>query len=389
MTDQTALKTATLADLNAVRQRGDLAARAQAHCASLVEKLNRPVRIGLFGLPRVGKRAVLHALSDLSLDPLAGAPPTVEVSYGASAATTAILADGSRLATTDLPTPALLAQQPVFLQVTSPAAVLMGRSVLLASTEASAEDLRAGLIWAAPRVDMALWCTVDWTEAERRIWDAAPDSLRNHAILLTTGVRDIANNLVAHGFEAQFNSAPQTGDAVYTKLTAYLDQTIQEASLHDIHAAQMFLQRYGAPPARPTPTRSAPPTEVETEATVIPHPAARTVERQVPPEAAGELARLFQAVRTAAGDLMHSVQDGSAGDADTLLARFEEVFETLADRVAGFDTLHETWPDLATQVIEAHDLALLLRIEGGAEQVGDAARLLLQVRYDIEERLAA
>ncbi|WP_417207237.1 hypothetical protein [Antarctobacter sp.] len=386
MTDQTALKTATLAGLDAERQRGGLAARAQTHCASLVEKLNRPVRIGLFGLPGVGKRAVLHALSGLSLDPV-GTPPTVEVSHGPSAATTAILADGSRLAATGLPTPALLAQQPVFLQVTSPATALVGRSVLLASSEASAEDLRAGLVWAAPRVDMALWCTVDWSEAERRIWDAAPDSLRNHAILFTTGGGIAAMDSAAHGFEAQFNSTPQAGEEACAKLTSYLDRTIQEAILHDIHAAQMFLQRYGAAPAAPTSTEAAP--ALETGTAIIPHPAAQAEDRHIPTEATGELARLFQAVRTAADDLMHGVHDGTAGDADTLLARFEEVFETLADRVAGFDTLQETWPDLATQVIEAHDLALLLRIEGGAEQVGDAARLLLQVRYDIEERLAA
>ncbi|SNS93306.1 hypothetical protein [Antarctobacter heliothermus] len=392
MTDQDTLRSATLTELAALQQRGGLAARAGATCASLLEKLHRPVRIGLFGLPGSGKRRVLHALTGFAMADDPAWSPTLEVTHGPQPTTTAMLADGSRLEAVGLPDTALLAQQPVFMQVTSPDRTLAGRCVLLVSTEACAEDLQAGLTWAAPRVDIALWCTADWSEAERHTWHAAPDSLRNHAILFVTGAAQVGCDPATNGFEARFSSTGQVGAVGFSDLTTYLDQTIKDACLHDIHAAQMFLQRNGAPPVRPvrpSPTETSAPSAADTPAAIVPHPAMRTVAPQRPPEAIDELARLFQAVRTSAGDMMLRLHDGAANDADSLLMQFEQIFEALADRVAGDNALQETWPDLATQVTEAHDLALLLRIEGGAEQLGDAAQLLLQVRHDIQERLAA
>lgn len=389
MTGQDKLRSEVLTGLAALQQRGGLAPRAQANCAALLEKLHRPVRIGLLGLPGAGKRRVLLALTGFALDTRPESSPTIEITHGPLPATTAMLADGSRLETSGLPDTSLLAQQPVFVQVTSPDTALAGRSVLLVSTEANAEDLRAGLTWAAPRIDIALWCTADWSEAERRVWQAAPDSLRHHAILFVTGRGQMECDPAADGFEAQFSSPGQRDADACGALIPYLDRTIQEACLHDIHAAQMFLQRYDAPLARPTPTQPPQPAAEDTQTAVVPRPAARTVSPQIPPEAMGELARLFHAVRTSAEDMMHRINDGATDDTDSLLIQFETVFEALADRVARVDVLQETWPDLAAHVAEAQDLALLMRIEGGTEQLGDTARLLLQVRHDIQERLAA
>ncbi|ASP21154.1 hypothetical protein ANTHELSMS3_02490 [Antarctobacter heliothermus] len=389
MTDQDMLRSETLKGLATLQQHGKLAARAGATCASLLEKLDRPVRIGLFGLPGAGKRRVLHALTGLTVADHPGWAPTLEITYGPVPATTAMMVDGGRLEASGLPDPALLAQQPVFLQVTSPDKALVGRCVLLVSTEANAEDLQAALTWAAPRIDIALWCTVDWSEAERQVWHTAPDSLRNHAILFVTGKGQRRSDPAADGFETRFSSAGQSGAESFSELATYLDRTIKDACLHDIHAAQMFLQRNGALSARPS--LPAPPSQADevTQTATIPRPASPAVAPQVPPEAIAELARLFQAVRTSAQDMLRRLYDGTAGNTDTLLMQFEQIFEALADRVTGDVALQETWPDLATQVTQAHDLALLLRIEGGAEQLGDAAHLLVQVRHDIQERLAA
>ncbi|CAM9926317.1 unnamed protein product, partial [Chrysoparadoxa australica] len=213
--------------------------------------------------------------------------------------------------------------------------------------------------------------------------------LRIHWILLVTGKGHRAIDLASDWFETRFSRAGQSGVESFSELTTYLDRTIKDACLHDIHAAQMFLQRNGALSARPSPP--APPSQADdvTQTATIPRPASPAVAPQVPPEAIAELARLFQAVRTSAQDMLRRLYDGTAGNTDTLLMQFEQIFEALADRVTVDDALQETWPDLATQVTQAHDLALLLRIEGGAEQLGDAAHLLVQVRHDIQERLAA
>lgn len=371
--------------LIALRQRGDLAARADASCAALIAKLQAPVRITLFGLPGSGKRRVFTALSGLAIETPPDGCPTIEVSHGPKAATMAMLADGSTLRADGAPSAALMSQLPVFVQVTLPAAAIHGRRVLLVATEARTEDMLAGMRWAAPRSDLALWCSAAWTEAERRVWHAAPESLRNHAILVSTDRARMLRDPEAEDFDALFECAGQDGEDGLARVLSHVDETIEEAGLHDLHAAQMFLQRYDTKPDHPAPPHPAPPVAKDTSPPSVRH----TTASPAPSEATAELARLFQAVRTAAGELMHHADNCQTGDANGLLIRFEATFEALADRVAGFDNLQDAWPELAVQVTQAHDLALLLRIEGGSSQLADAARLLVQVRYDIEERLAA
>ncbi|MBW4985623.1 hypothetical protein KZZ07_24070 [Mameliella sp. CS4] len=372
MTLQRSVHDDTLAGLKALCSDARLSAKAQASCAALAGKLAAPVRIGLLGLPGAGKRAILAALGglppDLGTQPL----PTLELNHGPTARTDAMLADGSRIETEGLPTPDLLAQDPVFLQITSPAPALSGRSLLLLVTDASASDLRAGLAWAAPRLDLALWCSRDWGDFERDLWQAAPDRMHNHALLVLTG--DHPARPQDTEFDGQFQVSPATALGL-APLVAHLDRVIEDASLQDIHAAQMLLHRYGAPAPRIVLAEQTQPAEI------IPHPAT------LPPEAARDLARVFHAVRDAANDLSATLESGC--DEDTLFTAFEETFSTLSSRAASADSLQEHLPDLAALFDEAQDLALLLRIEGGTDQLADAAQLLLQVRQDVEQHMAA
>lgn len=385
MTDAGLLAAQTLDALGALRRQGALSASAEARCAALMNNLTAPVRIGLFGLPGSGKRRALTALTGFTLTAPAGPCPTIEIAGGDAPATQAILSDGCTLQTPSLPDIALMSQDPVFLQITSPTTALANRVILLAAAEANPADMLAGLTWAAPRVDLAIWCSAGWSDTEASLWMQAPDRLRNHSILLTSGALLPADALAVYGFDARFEVHQPALSGAFSDLAAYLEEVITEARLHDIHAAQLVLKRYAAPalapgpdapvaspPAGPAPRpRSAPPTET------------------TPPEAQADLARLFHAVRSAADDLLTGLGTPDVAQPDALLMAFEQVFETLADRVDSSHSLQDTWPELATQVTQAYDLSLLLRIEGGAAQLAYAGRLLLQVRHDIEDRLAA
>lgn len=372
MTPQPSVRDNTLAGLKTLCADARLSAKAQASCAALAGKLAAPVRIGLLGMPGAGKRAILAALGGLPPDLGTQALPTLELIHGPTARTGAMLPDGSRIETEGLPTPDLLAQGPVFLQITSPEPALSGRRLLLLVTNASASDLRAGLSWAAPRLDLALWCSRDWSDFERDLWQAAPDRLHNHALLVLTGDRPPQSQDA--NFDGQFQVCPANAQGL-APLVAHLDREIEDASLQDIHAAQLLLHRYGAPTPGIVPAEQTQPAEI------IPHPAT------LPTEAARDLARVFHAVRDAANDLSATLESGC--DEDTLFTAFEETFATLSNRVASADSLQEHLPDLAALFEEAQDLTLLLRIEGGADQLADAAQLLLQVRQDVEQHMAA
>lgn len=108
------------------------------------------------------------------------------------------------------------------------------------------------------------------------------------------------------------------------------------------------------------------------------------------------LSRAFLLVRQAARELLAALPDpAQAGDAQAedaaaaILDRCAETMETLAGLAEPDDRLAETWPDLHDAILEASELSVLLRIEGGIDQAADAAALLLQLRRDIEGRLAA
>ncbi|SMX50139.1 hypothetical protein [Maliponia aquimaris] len=380
MTSLPSLRTETLDRLQALGAGDALSPRAAATCTTLIDKLRAPVRIGLVGLPGAGKRALLNALAgDTLADPRLDVP-TLEVLPGDRPGLRATLADSSLLVVDGAPTAALLRQRPVYLRLTSPAPGLAGRRLLLLATDDSAQDLAAGLRWAAPRVDILLWCSRAWHPAERQVWHAAPDSLRNHAVLLLTG-SEAPPRLRAtdDGFDTAFRIDPAEPGGM-DKLRAHLADIIDEAATQDLHGAQLFLARHAAA------THAEPAKEPTPPPQVVPLAAASRPEAD--PEARAELGRLLHLLRRAAEDLRQELAL-AADDPDRLLSAFEEVFETLAGRCADLSHLSDRWPDLGDDVAEARDLALLLRIEGGAGQVTDAARLLVQVRTGIEERLAA
>lgn len=429
MTDLTGLKEETALQLDALVEAEGIPARAQASGQALLDKLRAPVRIGLFGLPGSGKRAVLSALSDnvLSDNVLPDGAfsdgtlndggeewPTLELSYGPLAKTQAMLSDGALLHSDGLPTADLLRQEPVFLRIAAPVPALTGRVLLLICSDTQADEMLAGLTWAARRVDLVLWCTRAWTTTEQQIWHAAPDSLRNHAILVfPKGSAPHSPSAYEDGFDTAYafrQADPR--DAGYAGFAEHLSDIIDEATTQDIHAAQMFLRRYAnvvplprsaVPPVQAapvkatavqptTPVYAADPEDANTPARAsVPRPVTRPTASQIAVEAGLELARLFQMLRAAAEDMRLSLIGIRTQDYDTatLLSSFEQIFDTLADRACDLTLLEETCPDLVAQFEEARDLALLMRVEGGAEQVRDAARLLLQLRQDVEHRLVA
>lgn len=376
MTSAAQMKPRVITALEALRASGQVSSRAGRSIASLIEKLSSPVRVGIFGLPGAGKTRLAGHLGGLPLSDLPAPLPTLELSHGAPA-TRAMLADGSVQEQGGLPDPDMLAQAPVFLRLQSPAPDLAGRSLLMVASEAQADDIAAALDWAAPRVDICLWCSQAWSTFEATLWHAAPDRLRNHALLVGTGPDGPSTAQAAEaGFDTVFHLPPEDGDAAsgLARLSDHLSGIIDEAATQDILAARLLLQRYGCDIADQAPTPSA---------EIIAHPATA---RHASPEARAELARLFQVLRSEAMALR---QGPEPADADDVLARSESVLATLSERAEDLDHLAEAWPELPGLFTEARDLALLLRMEGGAGQCVDAARLLLQVRQEMEVMLAA
>lgn len=355
-----------LARLEASLAQAALPAKVHAAGQSLVTRLATPVRIGLFGLPGAGKRECLNAI--VGEDILAPGLPltTLEIVEGAHIETHAVLSDGATLSSAGYPSDDLLRLQPMFLQVQTPAHGIQGRAFMLVAAEAEASDMGAALDWAASRVDVAIWCTRDWSKFEQSIWLKAPDALFHHALLVG---HDADGFWQDHGFQAAF---PNVGGCEGQDVQGYLRRMIDEAVAEDVDAADAFLQRYGVD-------------DVQPKAQVLTSAPPATQAPRVCPEARRALGRLFQTLRTETRVLTETFE---ASDALTTMTALEDLFETLAFE-AQEETIEDAWPDLSAQICAARDLAVLMRLEGEAAQAEDAAIMLVQVRQDIELRLAA
>ena len=341
-----------------------LPAKAKAAGHSLFTRLTTPVRIGIFGLPEAGKRACLNALCETTL--LAPELPlsTVEILEGAHPETHAVLTDGATLTAPGYPTRDLTQLVPMFLQVHTPSEAVKGRAYLVVAADADATDMAAALSWASTRVDVAIWCSHVFSPFEQSVWNAAPDALRHHALLVGS---DAGGDWARHGFQAAFDARHDGA------LSGYLRRMIHEAVSEDLDAAEAFLKRFDMPLSAPTPAPVAAPVKHQPVAS-LPDPQAQRA-----------LARLFQTLRTETRVLAQTL---SETDSFTTMTAIEDLFETLAYE-AEEDAISDTWPDLTAQISAARDLAVLMRLEGGATQTEDAAHLIVQVRQDIEQRFAA
>ena len=434
-----------------------LPAKSQATAASLLTRLASPVRVGLFGLASAGKRRLLNALAAAPILEADLPLPTLELTSGAAPRTDAMLADGASLSTHGYPNQDLALSEPMFLHIETPAPAVAGRSYLMVVTDSSPADIAAALAWATPRVDVAIWCTRAFTPFEEEIWRAAPDALRNHAVLARDGGTALGTALAENGFQAEFDLSQYGTEA----LAAHLRATIDEALAEDMDAAEMFLRRLGpfvpdeAPASAPetgpkTGPKTGPEAAVEPDAepasetgadagpeprldtaqaasnattsvrpiqppladpanapaspatntasTMVPLPQGDTPvtrprsrpilspEPQVDKAARVALARLFQTLRNATRDLRTALQDDTEGE--TGLDEIEALLDTLGEDAAD-DPIEETWPGLGETIAAARDHVVLLRIEAGETRLTDAACLLLHVREEIQERLAA
>lgn len=393
-----------MARLRAALEAPDLPAKAAVTGTSLLDRLSNPVRIGVFGFPGMGKRALINSLAgQVIIDPSLPLP-TLELVPADQPETHAVLPDGSTVYANGYPGQDITALSPLFLQIKTPAPQMAGRSFLLAAADKSYEDMTAALTWAAPRIDVAIWCSQTWTRFEEDIWRAAPDSLRHHALLVFGDPRALApptlpERLAQNGFLSAFDGA------CGRDLLSHLQDMIDEAATEDLDAAQIFLHRHGVPLAPvPAPCPISRPisrpvaaaaqsrplqdafTNSAPDTTAPPRPAPTAQDPD--PEALTSLARLFQILRSEATTL-HQTLPEAPDDTGVGLGAIERLFEKMANTISTQDTLEETWPELCESICEARDLSLLMRIEGGADQLDDAARLLLQVRQDIEHRLAA
>lgn len=186
---------ARVAELQADTQKAleaALAARALPGTAltqagTLLERLQTATRVTLVGQPGSGKSAILNLLAGQDFVPLGLKLCTLQLVYGPAQRATVTLRDGSNLTmegTVDFNQ--IASMSPAFLKIEAPLPALNKISILeVVTSEDRLEQIRA-LAWASQQTDIAIWCTQDYDAAEQTLWSEAPDTVKDHAILIRT-----------------------------------------------------------------------------------------------------------------------------------------------------------------------------------------------------------
>lgn len=356
--------------------------RVREQAARLMDRLQSAVRVVLLGPAGAGKTQLLSALLGQPVVDAGGLPLVLSHEAAPRRAPQA----QSRVRHASFAAPALHGLQ--FVDVPVP----------------SQPDRQAAAVrWALARADIVIWCTGDFDASEASYWTGVPDHLKDHSFLVLTraqsliqsGEMDARLQALQEIARSEFHSLypVETGEvaqmlAAGQPVTAEADAQSGVAGLRRAliglaetgrhaweDAALLLLDRFGAAeataPACPAPAPEDPPAA----------PAA--------PPARGDdaLAETLRYIDTRAAEMTPG--EGDADAARLILDHCLETCETVASQLADAPPAGQDFPKFQDDIAGAADKMLLIAMEDGPGPAADAVTILLQIRRELEIRLAA
>ncbi|PWE31396.1 hypothetical protein DDZ14_12845 [Maritimibacter sp. 55A14] len=430
-----------LSELAPLLAAGTLPRAAQRFGESLAQRLASPVRVAVAGLPGSGKSQLLNMLAGRSVIADGAGLPSLRLRHGSSHRTLLSDRDGNETALDGIALDAPEASQAAGIVVEAPLPVLERMSLLEVVSGASGESQRRALEYGAARADIMIWCTQEFSLAERELWAQVPDRLKDHGFLALTKAdllhkrRQLAQQLAdledvidveffmiqpvatLQALAALEREGSVDDAALYASGgRALIDgvlKHVEQGRRADIDNAALLLRRYGGQTSKqlgsaPNPAADTPVTAPEPAPAAPPRaPAAdrappETAEAAAPPPAppvaepsAGEAASpaphaAAAALLRARAETLSRELEASEDDAfGAVLGQCTETMDEIADLFMEHEPEDAEPSPLHEDVMEASELMLLLRLEEGGEQAEDAITLLLQLRRDIETGLTA
>lgn len=169
--------------------RGLLPAGGPAEAAErLIERLERPARVALLGLPGSGKSSILNLLVGSVVVPETLRLPTIIVQHGDVARMICTLTDGTTkvLPGDDLAEVLPLAPALVTLEMDLPALKVI--SLLEVSAGPMEAEQKRAATWASKRSDIVIWCSTSYLPKEQSVWESLPDAVKDNSFMFLTKV---------------------------------------------------------------------------------------------------------------------------------------------------------------------------------------------------------
>ncbi|WP_149587488.1 hypothetical protein [Tabrizicola flagellatus] len=169
--------------------RGLLPAGGPAEAAErLIERLERPARLALLGLPGSGKSSILNLLVGAPVIPETLRLPTIIVQHGTTARMVCTLTDGSSKTLPGSNLADVLPLAPALVTVELDLAALKVISLLEVSAGPMEAEQKRAANWAAKRSDIVIWCTTSYLPKEQAVWESLPDAVKDNSFMFLTKI---------------------------------------------------------------------------------------------------------------------------------------------------------------------------------------------------------
>ena len=399
-----------------------LPSAAREHASLLLKRLSSPVRVTVFGLPGAGKSELLNMFTGRRLLPKDSKLPTTELTYGPAERIIVTDASGGRTVIEGLDFAKAKSVSPAFMRVEIPMPILQRVSLLEVVTDGSSMEFQSAIDWAVRRTDIALWCTQAFGQAEAKLWARVPDSLKDHAFLvlskadvlsaksaLTSRIADL-ESVVAEEFHSLFAVATlqaikahradgNVDEAIYHAsgggaLSAEILRHAERGRRADVDSAHLFLARYqirmSQVPAKARPTPADAPRMSAVQEKVSAEQAISVVE-----SSAQEIENIelftdsVRFLRRRGDGLAEAAATLGRGKARGLVTQCVDAVEHLVDLFCDDDMGCPAAEGFLDELTEASELMVLMQAESGDTPAADAVTLLLQLRREMEMKLAA
>lgn len=188
--------------LGQLLDRGLLPAGGPAEAAErLIERLERPARVALLGLPGSGKSAILNLLTGAVVVPETLRLPTIIVQHGTEPKMLCTLPDGRTEIVSGSDLNDVLELNPALVTVEMDLPALKVINLLEVSAGPVEAEQRRAAIWASKRADIVIWCSTSYLPKEQQVWEGMPDVVKDNGFLFLTkidllGSRESANGIL-------------------------------------------------------------------------------------------------------------------------------------------------------------------------------------------------
>jgi len=409
----------TIARLDQAVASGDMPPAANSLAERILTRLKSPVRLAIMGLQGSGKSQVLNFLTGAEVIPKDVKLPSILVAWGKVQKIDCTLADGKTKTLDSFDIEAINRLKPVFIRLKLPLPALKRISILEVNINTNEAGQKRALAWAARSTDLALWCTQDFTKAESDLWNTLPSALHDHSLLIMTKAdKHPDNDARQKKLEALRSSAAKLfsnvhpidtlqalaargkdGEISETRLAKSGGQDLLRAVLHavdqgiqaSLDGAVILFTSYQISDLAMASQKSPTPEESKPES-----PPDKPIELLVPKEAPAPPpdrddfnSEIVSYLTSRVKELQTQLKKSDDLDSETVMAQCYEYVEGLVEQLT---TRAENDPDILHTLDacqDAADMMLLLQLENQDSAVEDAVVLLLQIKRDFEQKIAA